>query len=136
MLSKSGIAKNQVNTIWWLLELVIAVVAIAVIVFFLVDMDPGCSQYDENPQACIRERACKPVPDENSDGEIMCIRAMRAPNHRYNAAEDANCVCPSGWEIVLDKNDNHYGMCYREIDEEDYYYTCQYSIHVEQPDFV
>lgn len=134
MPKEKGIAKTQVDNIWWLVEIIVTVVGIGALVFFLfIYMDPGCGQYSENPQACIRQDICKPTPDEDEDGEITCIRAMRTPNNRYSAPDDAGCVCPDSWSIVLDEEDNYYGMCYKEVGGETRYTTCQYSIHVEEP---
>ncbi len=79
----------------------------------------GCEDYADSPFACIRDPACRPV-EEN--GGIDCVDTPRQPNHRYNAAEDADCRCPDPYDEVVDGDDPYYGMCF----DGDDYTVCEY----------
>ncbi len=144
IINKKG-SRSQSEFIFLAIKAVIGILAIGVIALSVRGMETGCSTHDENPSACISNTECRPaVRREKSTfsipvdimrsvdivyhteitGDIECRDSIRTPNNRYHAAEDAQCVCPVGWEVILDREDQYYGVC--RLPGTNNYHPCEY----------
>lgn len=109
---KKGAERTIVEKLQLLIYLVLTIAALAFVYSGTkgtLGIEEGCSDHTENPYACIRDSKCRPADD---GGDVKCIDAVRKPNHRYNAPQDADCVCPESFDEVTDGNSKYYGMCH------------------------
>ncbi len=139
MLGNKGMEKSQEESIWFIIKIVLVVVGMAALGVFLLGGDPGCGRHDDDTGACIRDPECKPTARYEGVADLIdCERAVRTPNHRFDASKDPECHCPDppgeDWFPEDDEESDYYGMCYKIENGNYHYYPCQYGLDITTPE--